>query len=88
MNGHIRQRLGELLHTEMYRLLQLLYSTLSCIHEMNEHDMQRSVEFYKFNIPTKKTDQFLSALINIVLVYRMSHLGSISYVQIANKFVE
>ena len=50
MKGHIKQHLGELLHTEMYRLLQLLYSTLSCIQEMNEHDKQRSVEFYKFKI--------------------------------------
>ena len=45
---------------------------------MNEHDKQRSVEFYKFKI--LKTEQFLSAFINIVLVYRMSQLGNISYV--------
>ena len=50
MKGHNKQRLGELLHTEMYRLLHLLYSILSCIQEMNEHDRQRSVEFYKFKI--------------------------------------
>ena len=62
----------------MYRLLQLLYSTISCIQEMNEHDKQRLVEFYKFKI--LKNDQFLSALISIVLVYRMSHLEGISYV--------
>ena len=53
---------------------------------MNEHDMQRSVEFYKLKILKKRS--ILSALINIVLVYRMSHLGSISYVKIANKFVK
>ena len=78
MNGHIKQRLGELLRTQMYRLLQLLYSTLSCIQEVNEHDKQRSVEF--FNI--LKNRSILSALINTVLVYKMSHLGSMHQLRI------
>ena len=67
MNGQIKQRLGELLHTEMYRLLQLLYSTLSCIQERNEHDKQRSVEFYMFKI--LKNDQFIIIIIIIALDY-------------------
>ena len=53
--------------TQMYRLLQLLYSTLSCIQEMNEHDKQRLVEFYKFKILKKRSifvslDQYSSRL--------------------------
>ena len=47
MIWHIKQRLVELLYTQMYRLLQLLYNTISCIQEMNEHDKQRLIEFYK-----------------------------------------
>ena len=57
MNGHIKQRVVEILHTQMYRLLQLFYSSIY---------KQRLVEFYKLKI--LKNDQFLSALINIVLV--------------------
>ena len=43
MNGHIKQRLVELFHTQMYRLLQLLlYRTVSCIQKkIDEHDKQR-----------------------------------------------
>ena len=42
--------LVELLHTQMYRLLQLFYSTISCTQEMNKHDKQCLVEFYELRI--------------------------------------
>ena len=65
MNRHIKQCLVELLHTQMHRLLQLLYCTaISCIQETNNHDKQRLAEFYKVKIGTKKRT-ILSALISI-----------------------
>ena len=50
MNGHIKQCVVEILHTQMYRLLQLLYSTIF---------KQPLVEFYKFK-NTKKRSIFVS----------------------------
>ena len=77
MNGHIKQSLVELIHTRgsancsllTYRQLQsFIVSTISCIQEINKHDKQRLVEFYKFKILNKYEKNY-----EVILMRRFFH---------------